>query len=105
MREVGIIVGMMVLTFGPRYLPFALAGQFKLPDIAKKALDFVPIATLCAIVSQVTLIHDGELQLSLSNSYLVAAITAFIVAITTKKMFLTIVVGLISYALCLWVLH
>lgn len=102
MHELSIVLGMMLLTFGPRYLPFALAGRFTLPPLLRSALDFVPIAALCAIVSQVTLIHDGKLQLSFTNPYLVAAMVAFFIALITRNMLLTIIAGLISYVVCIW---
>ncbi len=102
MNEFGLIIGMMILTFGPRYIPFAFAGQFNPPRLVHKALEYVPIAALTVIVIQVSFYRDGALSLNFSNAYLVAAVVAFIVSLVSRKMFLTIIAGLLSYILCLW---
>ena len=52
MNEWIIIVAMGVLTFTPRYLPFAFAGKVKIPPIIEKALTFVPTAVLTSIITQ-----------------------------------------------------
>ena len=97
-----LILGMMVVTFGPRYLPIALAGKFHIPPLLQQALDFVPIAVLTAIIAQTSLVHDGELHLAFDNHYLYGLIAAGFTAWLTKHTFLTIIVGLtasgIAYA-------
>ncbi|WP_428242093.1 AzlD domain-containing protein [Gynuella sp.] len=102
MYEVLLIAGMMALTFGPRYLPFALAGRIQLPPLVTQALEFVPVAVLTAIIIQATLYRDGILAINLENHYLVAALCAFATSLLTKHMFLTILVGLVTYGISLW---
>ena len=99
MTEWMLVLGMAVLTFIPRYLPFALAGKVTIPSWLSQALSFVPIAVLTIIIVQSTLIRDQQLSLTLHNYHLMAAIVAFIVAIITRHLFLTIIVGLLSFAL------
>ena len=98
MNEWLLIIGMMALTFLPRYLPIAMAGKFRIPPLLGRALEFVPIAVLTAIISQTSLVHDGELDIALSNPYLYALVAAVITAWFTKHTFKTILVGLIVYA-------
>ena len=93
-----LIFGMMLVTFIPRYLPFALAGRIKLPARVKSALDFVPIAVLTAIIVQVTLVRDGIVELSLTNFHLPAVLTAAVIAHFTRHLFGAIGAGLCVYA-------
>ncbi len=98
------IMGMVALTFIPRYVPFLLAGKISLPHWAKRALHYVPIAVLTAIVAQASLIHQGVVQIDLNNHHLLAAMVAFFVSLTTRHMFFTILMGLLSFLLARWLL-
>lgn len=99
MNEWLLIIGMMVVTFTPRYLPIALAGRFRIHPLLKRALEFVPIAVLTAIISQASLMHQGELHLAFDNAYLYALLASIITAFITKHTFKTIIVGLIVYSI------
>ncbi len=61
MNEWLLIAGMAVLTFVPRYLPFALAGRLTIPPLVRSALSYVPIAVLTAIVAQASLMRGSML--------------------------------------------
>ena len=97
MDEWLLIIGMMAVTFSPRYLPIALAGRFRIHPLLRRALEFVPIAVLTAIISQTSLIHNGELDLNFDNAYLYGLIAAILTAWVSKHTFLTILVGLLVY--------
>lgn len=94
-----LIALMALVTFLPRYLPFALAGRVKLPSALERGLDFVPVAVLTAIIAQTTLIRGGEFDLTISNLHAIAATAAFITALVTRHLFLTIAVGLLVFGL------
>ena len=93
-----LIALMAVVTYLPRFLPFALAGKVHLPPTLERGLDFVPIAVLTAIVAQTALVRDGALDISLDNHHAVAASAAFAVALLTRHLFLTIAAGLVCFA-------
>jgi len=97
-----LIALMALVTFVPRYLPFALAGKVKLPAALERGLDFVPVAVLTAIIAQTTLIRGGELDLTAGNLHAIAAAVAFATALLTRHLFLTIVVGLAVFGLLKW---
>lgn len=99
MSEWLLIAGMSILTFVPRYLPFALAGKVTLPQWLSKALSFVPIAVITTIIVQATFIREGELLFTLQNHHLIATIIAFFTALISRSLFFTITIGLISFAL------
>lgn len=99
MKEWILIFGMMVLTFIPRYIPMALADRFHIPPVLRKSLEYVPIAVLSAIIAQTTFVKGGTLDFSPENAYLYGVIAAFATSLATRKLFLTILIGLIAYVL------
>ena len=99
MNEWLLIIGMMAVTFVPRYLPIALAGRFRIHPLLRRALEFVPIAVLTAIISQTSLVHNGELDIAFDNVHLYGLVAAIITAWITQNTFKTIIVGLIVYAI------
>ena len=98
--EALMILGMTVVTFGVRYPVLALAGRFEFPAWMVTAMKFIPPAVLTAIIVPAVLMPDGVVDFSYTNSYLVAAIIAALVAWRTNNLLLTIVVGMAS--LWLW---
>lgn len=99
MNEWLLIAMMALVTFLPRYLPFALAGRVQLSPWLEHALGFVPIAVLTAIVSQAALIRDGNVALAWDNYHALAAAVAFGVSLATRHLFLTIACGLAAFGL------
>lgn len=104
MNEWILIVGMMLVTFVPRYLPIALAGRVTLPAWLEEALGFVPIAVLTAIVVQVAAFDDGVLALRLDNAQIWAAVAAGAAAIAKRGLLTIIGIGMSVYFLLFWLL-
>ncbi|RVU86102.1 AzlD domain-containing protein [Leucothrix sargassi] len=98
-----LILGMAILTFLPRYLPFALAGRTTIPTWLEKALHFVPTAVLTCIIVKATLVQNGEVALSLENDYLIAAIAAFVTSLLTRNLLLTVTIGLLCFGVLKWI--
>ena len=98
MSEWLLIVMMAAVTFTPRYLPFALAGKLRIPAGLERALAFVPIAVLTAIIAQSALIRNGSLDVTFHNLHALAALAAFVAAVWTRRLFITIATGLIVFA-------
>lgn len=99
-----LILGMMTVTFGVRYFPFALASKENLwgkyQNTVETALSFVPVAVLTAIIVPTVLIRDGEtVSVSLDNFHLLSSLVAFAIAYTTKHMLLTVVSGLATFGI------
>jgi branched-subunit amino acid transport protein len=99
MNEWLLIMLMAAVTFIPRYLPFAMAGKLRISAGLEQALSFVPIAVLTAIITQTALIRNGTIDLSFHNYHALATLAAFIVAVWTRHLFMTIATGLIAFAL------
>lgn len=94
MNEVVLILGMAAVTFSVRYPVLALIGRMNLPPAVLRALKYVPVAVLTAIVFPVVLLREGEVALRLDNAYLVGAVVAIVVAWRTRSLLWTISVGM-----------
>ena len=105
MNEWLLIFLMALVTFLPRYLPFALAGRLKIPNTMEQALGFVPIAVLMAIIAQTALVRDGSIDLTWGNHHALATLVAFVVAVWTRHLFATIGVGLLVFDIIEFVLR
>ena len=93
-RELLMVLGMTLVTFGVRYPVLALVGRLELPPRLQAALRFIPPAVLSAIVAPAVFAPQGELWLSYTNSYLVAGMAAALIAWRTRNLLWTIVLGM-----------
>lgn len=94
-----IILGMTIVTFLPRYGTLALLGRIELPKPIFNALKFVPPAVLSAIILPGLLLKEGQMNIALDNSYLVAGIFSAVAAWRTRNLLLTIVLGMAAFLL------
>jgi branched-subunit amino acid transport protein len=92
-----LILGMMVVTFGIRYFLLAFAGRIKMPPLLEASLNYIPPAVLTAMTVPAVLFPKGELHLSYTNPYLVAAVVATAAGIVTKSLLATIGIGLLAF--------
>ncbi|PJF39134.1 MAG: branched-chain amino acid transport [Phototrophicales bacterium] len=99
MKEFWLIVGMTIVTFGVRYPSLALVGKLQLPESIIRALNYVPVAVLTAIIVPYVLYREDGFSVTFDNSYLIAAIVAIIVSAMRKSLLLTICVGLMAFLL------
>ena len=95
--EIVLILGMLAVTFGVRYFPFALAGRVTFPPLIETALQYVAPAVLVAITMPAVLLPQGEWFVSWTNPYLVAALVATLASILTRNLLATIAIGLATF--------
>ncbi len=93
------IVVLALGTFCLRFLPMAVLSRVNLPEWAQEWLRLVPGAVLAASLAQALFIREGQISLSWTNAYLLAAIPALLVAWRTRSMGLTILSGMAAYVL------
>lgn len=91
-----IILGSALVTFIPRVLPIAILSRVELPEWAMRWLSYVPISVMAALVGQELLMPSGKLEPLQHNLDLIAALPTFIIAIVTRSLLGTVVVGIIS---------
>ncbi|MFT6991719.1 MAG: branched-subunit amino acid transport protein [Paraglaciecola sp.] len=99
MNEVLLITAMAAVTFIPRLLPFALASRLRLPKYIQQALSYVPIAILSVIITQSILYRNAALALHMDNPFFWSGLVAFIMDLIQKRLFVTILMSLISYSI------
>jgi len=92
-----LILGMMAVTFGVRYLLFALAGRIIIPPLMEAALQYIPPAVLAAITVPAVLLPRGEWFISWTNPYLIAALVATLTGSLTRNLLATIAIGLAAF--------
>ena len=93
-----IVIGL--ITFAYRLSFIVLLERVRVPALLQRALRFVPVAALTAIITPELFIRDGAL-LSPTNLRLIAGVISVLVAWRTKNTLLTIGVGMAA----LWVLQ
>lgn len=103
MNEVIIIAGMFVVTFGVRYVMFAMAGKIAFPNWFKEALAYVPPVVLSAIIAPLILMPQGDIDISINNAYFWAAITAALVGFWRQHLLTTISIGMLCFVIIKWI--
>ena len=89
------ILGMAAITFFVKSVIFILGDRVVFPAPLSKALAFVPVTVLTAIIVPMILAPHGRgLELDWRNPQLVAAGAAALVSAATRHQLATIVVGL-----------
>lgn len=93
-----------VLTFGTRLSFIYLIGRTHMPDWFMRALRFVPVAVLSAIIVPETLSRGGALDASWRNPQIWAALVAILVGLRAKNVLAIIAAGMIALLLFQWLL-
>lgn len=94
-------VVMGVLTFAIRLSFIQLLGRITLSLAVQRALRYVPVAALSALVVPALVAPGGRLDLTAGNERLLAGLVAGLVAYRTHSALATIGIGMA----CLWLLQ
>lgn len=100
--EIALILGMTVITFSIRYALFAVGHRVRFNPLLSRALSYVPVAVLTAIVMPAMLMPDGDWQLSLDNAYLFGGLVAILIAARWRNLLATIAGGMLAFVLWRW---
>ena len=87
-----LIIGL--LTFGIRLSFIVILDRWQPPKLVERALRFVPVAVLSAIIAPELVLVGGTLDISVGNLRLLAGIVATLVAWYTKNIVWTILAGM-----------
>jgi branched-subunit amino acid transport protein len=90
---------------GTRFSFIALLERWQAPLIVQRALRFVPIAVLTAIIIPELVLHNNTLDLRPENPRLLAGLVAILVAWKTSNVLITIVVGMAAFWLLQLLFH
>ena len=90
-----IILGCAIVTWIPRAVPFIFVRSVKLPDVILKWLSFIPVCILSALVIENLFSEEGRF-VTIDWPVFTAFVPTLLVAIWTKSLSITVVVGVIS---------
>lgn len=93
-----LIIGSGLVTWIPRIIPFMFVRSVKLPDVVLKWLSFIPVCILSALVIE-NLLNTEETIVSIEWPVFTAFVPTLLVALWTKSLSITVVVGVISMAI------
>jgi branched-subunit amino acid transport protein len=92
-RLILIFLGMFLVTYIPRLLPLLALTQVRLPDRLMSWLSYLPAAILSALIFPGALMRNGVIDPGIGNPSLWALAVSFAVAVKTRNLILTMVVG------------
>lgn len=98
------IVCVGVVTYSLRLSMIGLAGRMSLPTRVERALRFVPVAALSALVAPDLAGGASGTALLTQNPRLWAGVIAVFVAWRARNVLLTVVVGMLALWLFMWLL-
>lgn len=94
-----MIIGVSVVSILPRILPVALFSRFEFPEPLKLWLSYVAPAVLGGLAALSILAPEGDIDISIHNLYIWAFIPTLVIAIKTKSLFYSLLVGIAAMAL------
>jgi len=96
-----IIIGCAIVTWIPRVLPFILVKKVILPEVIMRWLSYIPICILTALIVEHVWKVDGAgiSAISVDLPFLYALITTVVVAIWSRSLSITVLVGVIAMAI------
>ncbi|MFC4306682.1 AzlD domain-containing protein [Cohnella boryungensis] len=92
-----IILCCAVVTAIPRIIPFMVIRNVKLPRVVGKWLSFIPVCIFTALIADSFMVQNQSV-LSFDWKALVAIIPTLIVALWTKNLAVTVIVGIVGMA-------
>ncbi|MCL5428197.1 MAG: AzlD domain-containing protein [Chloroflexi bacterium] len=99
MNEFLLIAGMALATMATRIPVLLWLSLHPLSPGVARALKYVPLAVLSAIITPIVLLSDGKVALRLDNAPLAASLVAVLVSWRTRNLLLTILAGMASFFL------
>lgn len=97
-----LIAGMVTATQVARMSFLVFGNRIAFPGWLERALHFVPVSVLTALIVPMALAPQGKVDLSLHNAYLLGTLLAAAVALPRGKTLLAIVVSFVAYGLLRW---
>ncbi|WP_028391299.1 AzlD domain-containing protein [Bacillus cihuensis] len=90
---ISVIIGSAIVTFIPRVLPLVVLSKLEIPEWGINWLKHVPVAVMAALLASELLLHDNKISLQANSLSIITAIPTLLVAIYTKSLLGTVLVG------------
>lgn len=103
-REIIIVIlGSALVTYLPRFIPILAFRNANLPIWFQKWMGYLPISIFAALIATDVFFWEEQLDLNfLANLKLIPSIVTIIIAYKTKSMIHSILAGVLSIALLVW---
>ena len=88
-----IILGMALITFFIRYLPFIAFRKLQFGGFVGRFLNFLPPAIIGGLLFQSLFIRSNRLSFQEIDSTMIAAVVSTTFAVFTKSLLLTVIAG------------
>lgn len=98
-----LILGMAVVTYIPRALPIVLFANQDISPNVKKWLTYIPGSVFAALVFSDVFFWENQLSVSIfTNKKIIPSAIVLFVAIKTKSLMWSIIVGVLSLAMMIY---
>lgn len=91
-----LIALMAAVTYATRIGLIGVARQIELHPLLRRALEYVPVAIMAALIFPAVLAPSGRLESPAANIYLWSALVTAALLFTVKRQWLAIVAGVAS---------
>lgn len=91
-----LILAMAVATYATRVGLIGVAKQFEFHPLLRRALEYMPVSILAALVFPAVLAPSGRMESPVGNIYVWAAVFTAAVLLVTRRQWLAIVLGVAS---------
>ncbi len=101
-----LILGMALINLALRWPIYLFAGRLRFSPAIERALGFVPVAVLSAIVFPAVLApgRDSALALAWNTPYLIGALLAAFVSWRSRRLLPAIAIGMGGFFLARWLI-
>lgn len=89
-------MGCALLTFIPRVLPLMLFSKIQIPVWLMRWLEYVPVAVMASLIGQELFMSGNQFVPITENAALWAALPTVAIAIWTRSLLGTVLVGIVS---------
>jgi len=97
-----LIIGMFLVTAIPRVLPVLVFSRFEFPEKIREWLSYIAPAVLGALLAVSILAPHGAIDISVQNRFIWVFVPTMLIAVYTRSLFYTLVVGIGVMAFCNW---
>lgn len=91
-----------LFTYIPRSFPLLVLSGRELPNWFVEWMKFIPAGIFAALIAPSIFTTNGSLDLSLNNLELIAATLVLFVSVKKKNLALSIVIGVVSLSILLY---
>ncbi|WP_211748509.1 AzlD domain-containing protein [Paenibacillus sp. Marseille-Q4541] len=98
MTMIWLFLGCMLVTLLPRIIPFIFVRSVRIPAVVLKWLSYIPVCILTALVTESMLVESDH-GIRLDWTVMIVLIPTVLIAIRTKSLSLTVIVGIAGMAI------